>query len=141
MIGAGIFGEVEVATGSGKPTLPEHKKTHAEKAKNYDLILNDEVESEKKQMSIAETKKSHEGFLEAVENHQVLIVEGETRSGKTTQLPQQCSDGNIHKEHQYGSHLDSEENPYTIIARLKKENVELKRVNRYVTKILDTTQC
>ena len=90
------------------------KKKHAEKEKKYDLILDDEVEFvqalklpgtkkeetedlteyQKKQMTIAETKKSlpvfpfRESFLEAVEQHQVLIVEGETGSGKTTQLPQ-----------------------------------------------------
>ena len=48
----------------------------------------------RKRMSIEETKKSlpvypfKQSLLEAVEEHQVLIIEGETGSGKTTQIPQ-----------------------------------------------------
>ena len=51
-------------------------------------------EQEKKKMSIEETQKSlpiypfKQDLLEAIEAHQVLIIEGETGSGKTTQLPQ-----------------------------------------------------
>ncbi|KAF1766657.1 hypothetical protein GCK72_006615 [Caenorhabditis remanei] len=53
-----------------------------------------ETEAEKKKMSIAEVRKSlpvyafRDAFIEAVKEHQVLIIEGETGSGKTTQLPQ-----------------------------------------------------
>lgn len=45
-------------------------------------------------MSLAETRKSlpvyvyRDEFIQAVHDHQVLIIEGETGSGKTTQLPQ-----------------------------------------------------
>lgn len=45
-------------------------------------------------MSIAETKKSlpiypfRKDLLKAIEDHQILIIEGETGSGKTTQIPQ-----------------------------------------------------
>mgnify|MGYP001800319144 CR=1 FL=1 len=45
-------------------------------------------------MSIEETQKSlpiypfKEDLLAAIEAHQVLIIEGETGSGKTTQIPQ-----------------------------------------------------
>lgn len=51
-------------------------------------------EKEKKKMSIEETQKSlpiypfKQDLLDAIEAHQVLIIEGETGSGKTTQLPQ-----------------------------------------------------
>lgn len=51
-------------------------------------------EVEKKKLSMKETRESlpifpyRESLLEAVENHQVLIIEGETGSGKTTQIPQ-----------------------------------------------------
>jgi pre-mRNA-splicing factor ATP-dependent RNA helicase DHX16 len=51
-------------------------------------------EHERKKMSIQETRHSlpvwkfREEFVAAVKEHQVLIVEGETGSGKTTQLPQ-----------------------------------------------------
>uniref|UniRef100_A0A1I7XSZ9 RNA helicase n=1 Tax=Heterorhabditis bacteriophora TaxID=37862 RepID=A0A1I7XSZ9_HETBA len=47
-----------------------------------------------KKMSIQETRQSlpvyafRDQFIEAVKEHQVLIIEGETGSGKTTQLPQ-----------------------------------------------------
>ena len=51
-------------------------------------------QAEIKKMSISETRKSlpiypfREDLMNAVENHQVLIIEGETGSGKTTQIPQ-----------------------------------------------------
>ena len=49
---------------------------------------------ERKKLSIAETKKIlpiypfREDLIAAVREHQVLIIEGETGSGKTTQIPQ-----------------------------------------------------
>lgn len=45
-------------------------------------------------MDIEETKKSlpvypfRDDLIQAVKEHQVLIIEGETGSGKTTQIPQ-----------------------------------------------------
>jgi len=55
-------------------------------------------ESDKKKLSIAETRRSlpifpfKDDLLSAVESHQVLIVEGETGCGKTTQIPQYLSE-------------------------------------------------
>lgn len=49
---------------------------------------------EKKKLTLKEVRESlpvyryREEFLAAVEEHQVIIIEGETGSGKTTQLPQ-----------------------------------------------------
>lgn len=51
-------------------------------------------EHQKIRMSIEETKKSlpvypfKKSLIEAITNYQILIVEGETGSGKTTQIPQ-----------------------------------------------------
>ncbi|XP_055303004.1 pre-mRNA-splicing factor ATP-dependent RNA helicase DHX16 [Sitodiplosis mosellana] len=51
-------------------------------------------ESQKKRMDIKETKESlpvypfKEDLIAAIREHQVLIIEGETGSGKTTQIPQ-----------------------------------------------------
>ena len=51
-------------------------------------------ESQKKKLSIKETQRSlpiypfKKNLLEAVEQFQILIIEGETGSGKTTQIPQ-----------------------------------------------------
>lgn len=51
-------------------------------------------ESQKKKMDIKETKESlpvypfREDLIAAIRGHQVLIIEGETGSGKTTQIPQ-----------------------------------------------------
>lgn len=65
----------------------------------------DVSETQKKKMSLQETRRSlpmfpfREDLLKAVEEHQILIVEGETGSGKTTQIPQYlyesgyCRDG------------------------------------------------
>uniref|UniRef100_A0A915Q0L5 Helicase ATP-binding domain-containing protein n=1 Tax=Setaria digitata TaxID=48799 RepID=A0A915Q0L5_9BILA len=50
--------------------------------------------AQKKKITLAETRKSlpvytyRDEFIQAVRDHQVLIIEGETGSGKTTQLPQ-----------------------------------------------------
>jgi hypothetical protein len=49
---------------------------------------------EKKKLSLQETRRTlpvyayRDEFIQAVREHQVLIIEGETGSGKTTQLPQ-----------------------------------------------------
>jgi len=61
-------------------------------------------EHDKEIMSIAETRKSLPIFkyrdllLQAIEEHQVLIIEGETGSGKTTQLPQYLVEGGYTKD-------------------------------------------
>ncbi|XP_067124027.1 pre-mRNA-splicing factor ATP-dependent RNA helicase DHX16 [Centruroides vittatus] len=92
------------------------KERFLEKEKQYELVLddgiefvktfklpgskardqedNEVVEEEVEKHSIQETRKSlpiypfKDDLLDAVENHQVLIIEGETGSGKTTQIPQ-----------------------------------------------------
>lgn len=52
------------------------------------------TEHQKKRLDIEETKKSlpvfpfRDDLIQAVREHQVLIIEGETGSGKTTQIPQ-----------------------------------------------------
>ncbi|XP_013406683.1 pre-mRNA-splicing factor ATP-dependent RNA helicase DHX16 [Lingula anatina] len=96
------------------------------KEKEYDFVMDEEIEfiqaipmagtrdkedepelseRQKKKMTIEETRKSlpiwpfREDLLKAVETYQVLIIEGETGSGKTTQIPQYlheagyCKDG------------------------------------------------
>lgn len=52
------------------------------------------TEQEQKKQSIQEVRKSlpvypfREDLLAAIDEHQILIIEGETGSGKTTQIPQ-----------------------------------------------------
>ncbi|XP_023304208.2 pre-mRNA-splicing factor ATP-dependent RNA helicase DHX16 [Lucilia cuprina] len=52
------------------------------------------TEAERKRMTIEETRKSlpvypfKEDLIAAIKEHQILIIEGETGSGKTTQIPQ-----------------------------------------------------
>ncbi|GIY30037.1 pre-mRNA-splicing factor ATP-dependent RNA helicase DHX16 [Caerostris darwini] len=86
------------------------------KEKEYDLVFDDAIEfvqsikmpgsksssepveekseREIKKLSIQETRRSlpifpfREDLLKAIESHHILIVEGETGSGKTTQIPQ-----------------------------------------------------
>ncbi|XP_022327385.2 pre-mRNA-splicing factor ATP-dependent RNA helicase DHX16-like [Crassostrea virginica] len=85
------------------------------KQKEYDFIMDEEIEfvqvlqmpgtrkdkdepelseSQKKKMTIEETQKSlpvypfKQDLIDAIWEHQVLIIEGETGSGKTTQIPQ-----------------------------------------------------
>lgn len=92
------------------------KNKHKKDEKKYELVIDDAIEftkvfteagemhhedaqpkiseQELKKMSIEETRKSlpiypfREELLKAIADHQVLIVEGETGSGKTTQIPQ-----------------------------------------------------
>lgn len=67
--------------------MPGHQKDKDDKDKEL-------TEAQKKKMDIEETKKSlpvyafRDDIIAAVRNHQVLIIEGETGSGKTTQIPQ-----------------------------------------------------
>lgn len=85
------------------------------KKKDYDLVVDEDQinfvmaeqipgtkdkqepemnEYQKKRLTIEETKKSlpvypyRESLIEAIREHQVIIIEGETGSGKTTQIPQ-----------------------------------------------------
>lgn len=92
------------------------KDAKKEQDEEYELLMDDQIEfiqamrindtkkdkdsepevseHEKKKMSIKETKESlpvypfREDLIAAVREHQVLIIEGETGSGKTTQVPQ-----------------------------------------------------
>ncbi len=54
---------------------------------------------QKKKMTLQETRRSlpvypfRDDLLKAVAEHQILIVEGETGSGKTTQIPQYLYEG------------------------------------------------
>lgn len=63
--------------------------------KRSNLISNKEVDLESKvKNSIQETRRSlpiyayRQSLLDAIRDHQVIIIEGETGSGKTTQIPQ-----------------------------------------------------
>jgi len=126
--------EKHTAAGTLKFGAKDARDKNAAKEKQYDLLLDDEIEfiqtlslpgskkkkkkrkkrkdgegssesseeeeeeemseRQKKKMSIKETKRSlpvypfRQGLLDAVAEHQVLIIEGETGSGKTTQIPQ-----------------------------------------------------
>ena len=56
------------------------------------------TESQRKKLDIIETKKSlpiyrfKDDIVQAIKDHQILILEGETGSGKTTQIPQYLHD-------------------------------------------------
>ena len=61
---------------------------------NYEDDIESEDEIKTKKQSIDETRRSlpiypfKEDLIQAIKEHQVLIIEGETGSGKTTQIPQ-----------------------------------------------------
>ena len=62
------------------------------------------TEKEKRKLDIDETKKSlpvfpfRDDLIQAVREHQVLIIEGETGSGKTTQIPQYLHEAGFTKD-------------------------------------------
>ncbi|CAG9798071.1 unnamed protein product [Chironomus riparius] len=91
----------------------------------YELLLEDEIafvqaltmdgskdneakkeisETERKKMDIEETKRSlpvfpfRDDLIRAIQDHQVLIIEGETGSGKTTQVPQYLYEAGFTKD-------------------------------------------
>uniref|UniRef100_A0A1B6C691 RNA helicase n=1 Tax=Clastoptera arizonana TaxID=38151 RepID=A0A1B6C691_9HEMI len=62
---------------------------------NRDKVKSEEItEAQRKKMNIEETQKSlpiypfKDDLIKAIHDHQILIIEGETGSGKTTQIPQ-----------------------------------------------------
>jgi pre-mRNA-splicing factor ATP-dependent RNA helicase DHX16 len=97
----------------------------ARQEREYELLLEDEIEfvevlakkdegdaekkpelteTQKKKMTIEETKKSlpvyafRDDLIAAIKEHQVLIIEGETGSGKTTQIPQYLYESGFTKD-------------------------------------------
>ncbi|KAG5675858.1 hypothetical protein PVAND_005726 [Polypedilum vanderplanki] len=97
----------------------------AKQQQEYELLLEDEIEfvqvltmdgskekdrkpeiteAQKIKMDIEETKKSlpvypfRDDLIRAIEEHQVLIIEGETGSGKTTQIPQYLYEAGFTKD-------------------------------------------
>lgn len=78
--------------------LPGSKKKKKKKKHDDDTSSEEEEvevsEHEKKKMTLKEVKESlpvfpfRDSLLAAIKEHQILIVEGETGSGKTTQIPQ-----------------------------------------------------
>lgn len=102
-------------------------KGRKRKEKDYDILADDDMidfiqaftikgkksdkpevkmsEKEKKKMTLKEVRESlpvfhyRDDLIEAIKEHQVLVIEGETGSGKTTQIPQYlyeagfCKDG------------------------------------------------
>ncbi|KAJ7712441.1 pre-mRNA splicing factor [Mycena metata] len=84
-----VFDESQTIKFVMDTAMPGLKMTAAEK------LLQDQIDAaEKRAKTIEETRKSlpiytyKEGLIEAIKEHQVLIVVAETGSGKTTQLPQ-----------------------------------------------------
>ena len=101
------------------------KERRQKKEKQYDYILDEEIEfvqalqampgtkgqkepqlseHDKRRKTMKEVKESlpvfpfRDDFIAAVKEHQVLIVEGETGSGKTTQLPQYLHEAGLTKD-------------------------------------------
>ncbi|XP_011190725.1 pre-mRNA-splicing factor ATP-dependent RNA helicase DHX16 [Zeugodacus cucurbitae] len=98
----------------------------AKSKEEYELLLEDQIEfiqaltmdgskedsskkpeiseAERKRMTIEETQKSlpvypfKDDLIEAVKEHQILIIEGETGSGKTTQIPQYLVEAGFTKD-------------------------------------------
>ncbi|KAJ6509009.1 pre-mRNA splicing factor [Mycena sanguinolenta] len=84
-----VFDESQTIKFVMDTAMPGTKMTAAEK------LLHDQIDAaEKRAKTIEETRKSlpiytyKEQLIEAIKEHQVLIVVAETGSGKTTQLPQ-----------------------------------------------------
>ncbi|KAJ7645547.1 pre-mRNA splicing factor [Mycena polygramma] len=84
-----VFDESQTIKFVMDTAMPGLKMTAAEK------LLQDQIDAaEKRAKTIEETRKSlpiythKEGLIQAIKDHQVLIVVAETGSGKTTQLPQ-----------------------------------------------------
>ncbi|XP_046842121.1 pre-mRNA-splicing factor ATP-dependent RNA helicase DHX16-like [Xenia sp. Carnegie-2017] len=85
-------------------------------------------EHQKKRMTIEETRKSlpiysyRQSLLDAIKDHQVLIIEGETGSGKTTQIPQYLyEDGYTAKKMKIGCTQPRRVAAMSVAARVSEE--------------------
>ncbi|XP_028392576.1 pre-mRNA-splicing factor ATP-dependent RNA helicase DHX16-like [Dendronephthya gigantea] len=85
-------------------------------------------EHQKKRMTIEETRKSlpifayRQSLLDAIRDHQVLIIEGETGSGKTTQIPQYLyEDGYTAKKLKIGCTQPRRVAAMSVAARVSEE--------------------
>lgn len=85
------------------------------------------TEAERKRMTIEETRKSlpvypfKEDLIEAIKEHQILIIEGETGSGKTTQIPQYLIEAGFADEKMIGCTQPRRVAAMSVAARVAEE--------------------
>ncbi|KAB7494273.1 hypothetical protein Anas_11781 [Armadillidium nasatum] len=85
------------------------------------------AEPKQKKMSIAEVRRSlpvypfREALLQAIEEHQILIIEGETGSGKTTQIPQYLHEAGYTAEKKIGCTQPRRVAAMSVAARVAQE--------------------
>ncbi|KAK9510947.1 hypothetical protein O3M35_005618 [Rhynocoris fuscipes] len=138
-----------------------------EEAREYDLVLESQIEfiqalslpgtkdkpeepklteAQRKRLTIEETQKSlpvykyKEGLLAAIEEHQILIVEGETGSGKTTQIPQYLVEAGYTKAGKIGCTQPRRVAAMSVAARVAEEmSVKLGAEVGYTIRFEDCT--
>ena len=86
-------------------TLDARMPGEGKGASKEELFLQAQIDAaEKRQLSIQETRRSlpiyayRDEFLAAMATHQILVIVGETGSGKTTQLPQYLHEAGLTKD-------------------------------------------
>ncbi|XP_073986660.1 DEAH-box helicase 16 lethal (2) 37Cb [Rhodnius prolixus] len=143
------------------------QRNEKEEAREYDLVLESQIEfiqalslpgtkdkadepkltdAQKKRMTIEETQKSlpvykyKEDLIAAIRDHQVLIVEGETGSGKTTQIPQYLVEAGYTKAGKIGCTQPRRVAAMSVAARVAEEmSVKLGAEVGYTIRFEDCT--
>eukprot|EP01138_Halocafeteria_seosinensis_P016291 gb/GECG01016621.1/.p1 GENE.gb/GECG01016621.1/~~gb/GECG01016621.1/.p1 ORF type:complete len:1218 (+),score=196.26 gb/GECG01016621.1/:1-3654(+) len=80
-----LAGELRSTFGGSKADMPEWKKKSMANDVSYGKITNKSIKEQRETLPIYALRDE---FLQAVANNQVLVVIGETGSGKTTQMTQ-----------------------------------------------------
>lgn len=143
------------------------QRNEKEEAREYDLVLDSQIEfiqalslpgtkdkpgepklteAQKKRLTIEETQKSlpvykyKEGLIAAIRDHQVLIIEGETGSGKTTQIPQYLVEAGYTKAGKIGCTQPRRVAAMSVAARVAEEmSVKLGAEVGYTIRFEDCT--
>jgi pre-mRNA-splicing factor ATP-dependent RNA helicase DHX16 len=108
-------------------TIPGVNEILQQQQKEKSRINEHEDENKRKHRSLQETRKTlpiykfREDLMNAIRDHQVLIIEGETGSGKTTQLTQYlCEEGYCEADIEEGEEEDDDDNQINLPGAKKK---------------------
>eukprot|EP01135_Chromosphaera_perkinsii_P000731 Nk52_evm19s151 gene=Nk52_evmTU19s151 len=87
------------AAAAGAPEVPEWKLASFGKATSYGQKTDKTIQEQRESLPIYSLKRQ---LMEAIDKHQILIVIGETGSGKTTQMTQYCIEAGYAKTGRIG---------------------------------------
>ncbi|KAJ4842063.1 Pre-mRNA-splicing factor ATP-dependent RNA helicase DEAH1 [Turnera subulata] len=112
------FIKASVMDGDEFDDKKSHDETTTAAAAKATAALDDKLQEERKTLPIYQYR---DAFLQAVKDHQVLIIVGETGSGKTTQIPQYLHEAGYTKRGKIGCTQPRRVAAMSVAARVAKE--------------------